>query len=172
MVNFPLCLTCKHSGTKCVLLLETISIITFRLNLGTKIPHWWVQMRKKYVSTHGHWLMAMKIYLIQPAKWSREWNSTVGSTSASLFKNMPLPYPYRDQSSKDNAFVNSDLAWRCWTWKYWDFGAQFLFLNDLKLLFVAQSMLLGFIWLLALGCYLKRAVPYAAHAYSRVQFFF
>lgn len=135
-------------------------------------------MRGKYVSTHGHWLIAMKIYLIQPAKWSPE-ASNQGNEIPEwvppvplLFNSMPLPYPYRAWNPKDSAFVHSNLAWKCGPWKYWDFGAPFLFLTDFKLLFLAWLMSLGFIWLLALSRYLKRAVPYAAHAYSVVQFFF
>lgn len=171
---FPLCLTCKHSGAKYVPIFETILIITPHLNLGTRILYWWVQTREKYVSAHGHWFMAMKIYLIQPAKWSPEASNQENEIPAWVlpalvsFNSMPLPHSYRAWSLGDSRCVNANLAWRCWPWKYWDFAAQFSFLNDFKLLVAAQLMSLGFIWLLAWRCYLKRAVPYAAHAYSMV----
>lgn len=121
---FSLCLTCKHSGAKCVLLFETILIIIPHLNLGTRIPHWWVQMREKYVSTHGRWFMAMKIYLIQPAKWSPEASNQENEIPgwvlpvSLLFNSMPLSHAYRAWSAGDSGFVNSNLAWRCWPWNY------------------------------------------------------
>lgn len=96
MFNFSPCLTCKHSGAKFFLVFKNILVISPLLNLGTRVSHWWVKTGEKHFSTQGHRPVTMKIYYIQPTKWSLEAIKTMnlqGGFSKYFFSQKAYPTP-------------------------------------------------------------------------------